>query len=842
MTSFFRDLRYAVRSFTQRIGFTTVVVVTLALGIGSNVAIFSVANAVLFQPLPYQDPERLVLVWNRSSNAEAGRRLVSGPDYLDYKDQATMLEDFAGAFAINGTITGEGRAEQLMMGWSTTNLFKVLGVRPILGRDFSEEDATPIDPKDFLDPNVKIPPGHLILSYGLWQQRFGGDPQVLGRSVELDGHANTVVGVLPRDFRIYLPADAGMPTNVDVWRVLPIDFDTNPREAEWLTVVARLKGGVTLDQAQAEMDALAARLREQYQFHANAGLQIELNSMHNDVVRHVRLRLIALVVAGGFVLLIACFNVANLMLARAAGRQGEIAVRAALGGGQGRIIRQMLIESGVLSAAAGVAGLALAWGGIRILLAMRPENLPRLEQISLDARVLWFALGITLLSAVVFGLVPALKSASPNLVNALKERGSEMGGLKGNKLRMALVVVEVALSLVLLIGAGLLLRSFAALQQVEPGFQPDNVLTFSVPLPAFEYREAQGRTDFYLRLRQRILALPGVEAAGTVTPLPLAGGDQYYVFSYGPIDVTEDEWNRNKADYRWGLPGYHEAMGIRLLAGRYMSEADNQEGTLDIVLVDEALARKTWPDEDPVGKQLYVEHFKVEDFSLERILVQVVGVVGNVRSESLAADGREAIYFPLRSFAYAPQNFAVRASANPLGLVKAVRSQVEAIDPDVPVADMRLMQAYLTGAMAQTRFTLTLITSFAVLALVLASIGLYGVISYSVHQRTQEIGVRMAFGAQQGNILRLVVGQGMILALSGVGIGLLAASLFFRLVSSLFFDVTATDPATFAGISILLFGITTVASYVPARRAMKVDPLEALRGKLPALSSSANSG
>ncbi len=837
MTSFFQDLRYALRSFSQRMGFTAVVVVTLALGIGSNVAIFSVANAVLFRPLPYRDPERLVLVWNRSSSADAGRSLVSGPDYLDYKEETTMFEDFAGAFAINGTITGEGRAEQLMVGWSTQNLFKVLGVSPIRGRDFNAKEATPIDPKDFMDPNVTIPPGPLILSYGLWQQRFGGDPEVLGRSIELDGQASYIVGVLPRDFRIYLPADAGMPTNVDVWRVLPIDFDTNPRDTEWLTVVTRLKEGITLEQAQAEMDASAARLREQYQFHANARMQIELNSMHRDVVRHARPVIMALVGAGAFVLLIACANVANLLLARAAGRQREIAVRAALGGGQVRIIRQMLIESGVLSAAGGLAGVALAWGGIRILLAMRPENLPRIERISLDGTALLFALGITLLSALVFGLTPALKSASPNLVNALKERGSEMGGIRGSKLRTALVVLEVALSLVLLIGAGLLSRSFAALQQVEPGFRSDNVLTFSVPLPFFKYREPNRRTDFYLRMRRRIEALPGVESAGGVSPLPLAGGDQYYVFSYGRIGGTEEEWSRNKADYRWVIPGYFEAMGIRLAAGRFMTEADNQVGALEVVLVDEDLAKKIWPDDDPVGQQLLVERFKTDDFSMERVSMQVAGVVGHVRSESLAAKGREAIYFPHRSFPYVPQSFAVRATANALGLGRAIQSEVKALDPDVPVADLRLMEEYVSEAMAPTRFTLTLITSFAVLALVMASIGLYGVISYSVQQRTKEIGVRMAFGAQQRNILRLVVGQGMMLALSGVGIGLLAAFFLIRTVSSLFFDVTATDPATFGAISILLIGVTAAASYVPARRAMRLDPLEALRGELLALSS-----
>ena len=830
MISLLQDLRYALRSFVQRPGFTAVVVVTLALGIGSNTAIFSVANAVLFRSLPYHQPEKLVLVWNRSSTADVGRSLISGPDYFDYQDRTTMFEDFAGAFALNGTLTSEGGAQQLMMGWSTANLFKVLGVAPILGRDFSPEDAIPIDPGDLLDPTASFPPGVLILSHGLWRDRFGGDPGVLGRKLELDGQPSIIVGVLPPDFRIYLPSDAGMPTNIDVWRVVPIAMDTNPRDMAWLTVVSRLKEGFTLEQAQSEMDALATRLRELHPAHADSGMQIELNSMHGDVVRHVRPILLALLGAGGFVLLIACANVANLLLARAAAREREIAVRAALGGGRLRIVRQLLVESGALSVAGGLAGLAVAWVGMRFLLILRPDNLPRLEQISIDGRVLLFALGITLLSALVFGLMPALKSASPDLSVALKDRGSAMGGIRGNRIRASLVVLEVALSLVLLIGSGLLLRSFVALQRVEPGFDAENVLTFSAPLPFFKYRDPTVRVDFYLQLRQRLEALPGVEAAGSITPLPLYGRDQYYVFSYGQIGVSEEEWNLNRADYRWATPGYFKAMGIRLLAGRLLNDRDNQAGALDVVLIDEKLAQRTWPNDDPVDRLLLVERFNLSDFSMARTTAQVIGVVEHVRTESLTGEGREAAYFPLRSFPLAPQSVAMSASSDPRGLVRAVQREVQAHNPDVPVAEIRLMEDYVSEAMAQTRFTLTLIATFAGLALILASIGLYGVISYSVHQRTKEIGLRMAFGAQERSILRLILGQGVTLAVSGVALGLLVAFLFTRLVSGLLFEVTATDPGTFIGISLLLVGVAVLASYLPARRAMKVAPLEALQG------------
>jgi putative ABC transport system permease protein len=445
--------------------------------------------------------------------------------------------------------------------------------------------------------------------------------------------------------------------------------------------------------------------------------------------------------------------------------------------------------------------------------------------------VLLFTLGATMLSALLFGMAPALRAVGTNLADALKERGTEMGGMKGNKLRTTLVVLEVALSLVLLIGAGLMLRSFAALQRVDPGFRTHNVLTFSVPLPFFKYRDANGRIDFYGRLRERIETLPGVEAAGSVTPLPLAGGDQYFVFSYGPPGVTDEEWSHNRADYRWAQPGYFEAMGIRLVAGRFFDEADNQEGALEVALIDETLARRIWPDQNPVGQQLQVEKFDVEDFSMTRTGVRVAGVVGHVRSESLAAEGREAIYFPLRNFPYAPQSLAIRASVDPLGLVPAIRNEVASLDPDVPIADVRLMDSYVAEAMAQTRFTLTLIALFAGLALVLASIGLYGVISYSVRQRTPEIGVRMAFGAAEGNIVRLVLGQGMILALAGVAVGLLAAFLLTRTVSSLLFGVTPRDPVTFVGIPLFLILVAAIASYFPARRALRVDPVDALRGE-----------
>ena len=831
MRLLFEDVRYALRSFVRRPGFTAVILLTLGLGIGSNVAIFSVANAVLFQPLPYENPESLVLVWNRLLATDVDRALVSGPDFLDYQNETTQFEGFAGAFALSGTMTGEGVAEEVMAGWVTDNLFKVLGVSPMIGRDFSPEDAIAFDPALFTDPNAEAPPGALILSFGLWQRRFGSDPTVVGKTIQMDGQGSVVLGVLPPAFRVYLPEDAGMPTNIDVWRVVPSNMSEVARDAAWLTVVARMKDGVTLERAQQEMDALARRLRETYQEHANSNMQIVLNSMHGDVVSHARPVLLALLSAVGFVLLIACSNVANLLLVRASSRGREIAVRATLGGGSIRIIRQMLTESAVLASAGAALGLLLAWWGIRVLAALSPGNLPRVDSVAIDGSVLLFTAGATVVAAMLFGAMPALKAASPNLADALKDRGSDSGGVSGNKLRTALVVSEVALSLVLLIGAGLMLRSFAELQRVEPGFDSENILTLSVPLPFFKYPIAETRTDFYNQLRDRVVALPGVDALGAIVPLPLAGGDQYSIAAYGREGATEEEWNANSADYRYVIPGYLDALKVNLIEGRTLTMADNRSDALNVVVVDSTMAERTWPGESPVGRQLGLEWWNMETFSLDRKMVSVVGVVGNVRAETLANDGRETVYVPYSFGPWLPLTLTVRGKGDPSGLLPLIRAEVEALDPEVPVANVRFMESYVDDAMAQTRFTLTLIAVFAGMALLLASLGLYGVISYSVRQRTREIGVRITFGAHENDIVRLVVRQGMTLAVGGILLGLMVAFGLTRLVSSLLVGITATDPVTFIGIPVLLLAISGLASYVPARRAMRVDPVEALRGE-----------
>jgi putative ABC transport system permease protein len=825
---FLRDVKYALRSFARRPLFTGVILLTLALGIGSNVAIFSVANAVLFRPLPFKDPDQLAFVWTRLAATNVARSLVSGPDFKDYQDQTTQFDAFAGAIALTGTLTGDGPPERITNAYVTWNLLSLLGVQPVLGRTHIADDAFPIDPKMFGNPDPKLPPGKVVLSYGLWQRRFGGDPSVLGRTIMMDGWGSVVVGVLPRDFRIYLPADAAMPTKIDAWGVLPSNISDFEREQAWLTVVARLKPGVSLDQAQSEMDRVAARLRETYQFHATEKLQIEVAGMQRDVVEHARPALLALLGAVGFVLLIACANIANLLLVRASERGREIAVRAAIGSGRGRIVAQMLTESLVLAAAGTLLGLVLAWQGIRVIKALGPANLPRLENVSLDAGAFLFAAVVTVVAALLFGLAPALRAVRGNLADRLRDRGTGTGGARGNKLRTALVVSEVTLSLVLLIGAGLMVRSFAAIQRVDPGFDPKNAVTFTAPLPFIKYLSSQSRATFVNQLGDRLAGIPGVEVVGGVTPLPLAGGEQYAVGSYGRIGESDDAYRANKADYKAVLPGYFEAMKIKPVSGRTLVRSDNESEALDVAVVDQKFATRVFGKENPLGAEILVDHVNEKTFSLERLPVTIVGVVANVRSTSLASEGRETIYMPYVFQSFLPLTFVVRTTAAPDGLMPLIRAEVAALDRDVPVADLATLESWVTEAMAPTRFLLALTGTFAGLALVLAVLGLYGVVAYSVRQRTREIGLRVALGASDRDVRRLILGHGLVVTAVGIVLGLVASIGLTRVMSSYLVGVSATDPLTFAGVPVVLLGVAALASYLPARRAASIDPVRAL--------------
>ena len=824
-----QDVKYAVRSFGRRPLFTSVILLTLALGIGSNVAIFSVANAVLFRPLPFKDPGQLAFVWTRLPSTNIARSLVSGPDFKDYQAQATRFDGFAGAVAVSGTLTGNGPPERVTNAYVTWNFLSLVGVQPVLGRNHISEDAFPIDPKEFGNPDPKLPPGKVVLSYGLWQRRFGGDTGVLGKTILMDGWASQVVGVLPKDFRIYLPADAAMPTNIDAWGVLPSNLGEFEREAAWLTVVARLKSGATLEQAQSDMDRIATSLRGTYQFHATQKMQIVVGGMHQEVVEHARPALLALLGAVAFVLLIVCANIANLMLVRASERGREIAVRAAIGSGRGRIVAQMLTESLVLSAGGTILGLLLAWAGIKVIKALSPANLPRIDQVSLDAGAFAFAATAAVVAALLFGLAPALRAVRGNLADGLRDRGTDTGGARGNKLRTVLVVSEMTLSLVLLIGAGLMMRSFAEIQKVNPGFDPKNAVTFTAPIPLIKYLSSQSRANFVNQLGDRLAAIPGVEVVGGVTPLPLAGGEQYAVGSYGRIGESDEVYRANQADNKSVLPGYFEAMKIPLISGRTLVRADNEEQAQHVVVVDRKFATRVFGRESPLGAQILMDHINEKTFAMERLPVTIVGVVGNVRSTSLAADSRETIYSPYVFQSFLPLTFVVRTGMNPMGLMPQIREAVAALDKDVPVADLNTMQSWVTEAMAQTRFLLALTTTFAVLALILAALGLYGVISYSARQRTREIGVRVALGAKAEQIRTLILGQGLILAGVGIALGMVASVALTRVIASYLVGVSATDPLTFMGVPVVLLGVAAVASYLPARRAAGMDPVRALR-------------
>ena len=827
--SVFLDAKYALRSLLRRPLFTGVILLTLALGIGSNVAIFSVANAVLLRPLPFREPDRLAFVWTRLPATNVARSLVSGPDFQDYQNETTRFEGFAGAVAIPGTITGDGPPERITNAYVTWNLLELLGVRPALGRTHRRDDAFSIDPKMFGSPNPDLPPGKVVLSYGLWQRRFGGDQNVIGRTILLDGWGSEVVGVLPPGFRLYLPADAGMPTDIDAWGVLPSNVGDFARDGPWLTVVSRLKSGVTLNEAQAEMNRMAERLRERHPFHARQNLQIVVNGMHRDVVNHARPALFALLGAVGFVLLIACANIANLLLVRASEREREIAVRAAVGSGRGRIIAQMLTESLLLAIAGGILGVLLAWQSIGVIRALSPANLPRIDTMSIDVRALVFAAGVSLVAAIVFGLAPAIRAVRGNLIDGLRDRGSDSGGMRGNKLRTVLVVSEVALSLVLLIGAGLMVRSFAQLQKVNPGFDARNVVTFNAPLSFLKYLTTDLRADFGNRLRDRLATIPGVEAVGAVTPLPLAGGDQYSVGSYGKIGDPDDVYQANKADYKAVLPGFFETMKIGVVSGRTFVRGDNEAQALDVAIVDEKFAARVFAGGDPLGKQIVIDYFNEQTFSLARLPVTIVGVVKNVKSSSLAAEGRETIYVPYVLNSFLPLVFVVRTAVDPVSLINRIRDEVKALDPDVPIADLRTVESWVASAMAPTKFLLALNATFAGLALVLASLGLYGVISYSARQRTREIGVRAALGASDRDVLRLILGQGMMLAGIGIVLGLVASFALTRVVRAYLVGVSSTDPIAFVGVSTVLLVVAAVASYLPARRASLIDPSRALR-------------
>lgn len=800
METLLRDIRYGVRSLLKRPGFTAIALIALALGIGANTAIFSLVNAVLLRPLPFAEPERLVWMWGNIRNG-GNRASVSPLDFLDYRKQNTTFEEFAATFSVPLALnlTGNGEPERLTAAGVTGNYFQALGAKPALGRTFLLENEKPGSDQV------------AVLSYGLWQKRFGGDAGIVNKTVILDGKTCAVIGVMPQNF--------SFPQSAELW--VPINFDISPgmkqRKAHFLRPIGKLKAGVTLAQAQADTDAIARRLEEQYP-DTNTGWNLRLVSLREQLVGNTRPTLFILFGAVGFVLLIACANVANLLLVRAAGRQKEIALRTALGAGRFRIARQMITESVLLALAGGTLGTLLAIWGVDLLVTLSAVSIPPTAQVRIDATVLGFTLLISVFTGVLFGLAPALRTMKLNLSESLKEGGrSGSEGAQHNRTRSVLVVLESAVAVVLLIGAGLLIRSLIQLQDVSPGFDAHNVLTMRLDLPEQKYSQPDKSANFFSQLESRVGGLPGVESVGLVSELPLTGqpNDMPYTVEGRPpvsIDQAFDD------DFRRVNRQYFGAMRIPLLRGRNFTEQEVRQSA-KVVIISDLLARQVFPNEEPLGKRL-VMSFGNEAF-------EIIGIVGDVRHRALESKPFAAMYLPTYETGW--MNVVIRTKADPTSLAAAVRKEVQGIDPDQPVADVKTMEDWLGTAVAGPRYRTTLLALFALVALVLASTGIYGVMSYSVSQRTHEIGVRMALGARQLDVLKLVVRQGMTLVVVGVGLGLLGAFALTRVMSTLLFGVTARDPVTFVAVAALLTLVAFVACYLPARRATRVDPLVALR-------------
>jgi putative ABC transport system permease protein len=806
MDTLIKDLRFAARMLAKKPAFTLIVVLALGIGIGANTAIFSVVNAILLRPLPYENPERIMMVWMDNRKMGANQDYHSYLNFVDYKEQNQVFEQVAIFQDRTFNITGAGEPERVAGAWSTAELFSVLGVEPEMGHIYENES-----------PRVAL------ISHGLWQRRFGSDPNILGQEITLNTIPRTIIGVMPAGFDF-------PQKEADIW--VPLEVFANhkkQRDSFWLTMIGRLKPAVTPSQAQAEMSTIASRLEQQYP-DVMIGYGVNVVPLHEQVTGSVRPALLVLLGAVAFVLLIACANVANLLLARAATREKEIAIRTAVGASRARLIRQLLTETALLALAGGAVGLLFAMWGLDILIALSPAEIPRLNQVGIDGRVLSFTLLISLTTGLIFGLVPALQASKPDLNETLKEGGrASTGGNRSSRMRSLLVVSEIALSLVLLIGAGLMIKSFIHLQQFNLGFNPKNLLTIRVGLPWPKYGEGDRAAVFYRQLIERVENLQGVQSAGVINGVFLGNAPDSLNFQIeGRAESNAGE--NIEASIDSISPDYFKTMAIPLLKGREFTERDTQEAP-GVIIVNDSFARRFFPDEDPIGKRLKYDAGDglIWRTKVDKPWLTIVGVVADARRTGFDAEVRPEVYAPHTQRVGTFMTLVARTSGDPLSLVTAVRSQVWAVDPDQSVYDIKSMEQLLGDMISERRFSLLLLGTFAGLALLLAAVGVYGVMSYSVTQRTHEIGVRMALGARHGDVLRLVVGQCLTLVLTGVATGLAAAFVLTRLMSSLLYEVSATDPMTFAVIALLLSGVALGACFVPARRAARVDPMVALR-------------
>jgi putative ABC transport system permease protein len=812
LDALWQDLRYGARTLMKAPAFTLIAVVTLGLGIGANTAIFSVVNAVLLRPLDYKQPDQIFTLLNN------GRGPLSPANFLDFRDQSDSFDQMAAAEAWSGTVVRDGHAESIRALRMGDGLFELLGVEPMLGRTLQSDDLQP--------GKSRV----LVLSYKLWNRMFGGDPSVVGQPLTLSGETYTVVGVMPPGFQF----PPFWSTRAELWGALDLRDRATSRAGSSLRIFGRLKPGWTVTQAQAEIDSINARLAASYP-EFNAGMNIRVDPLNEKVVGNVRPTLLVLCGAVGFVLLIACANVACLLLARAAARQNESALRVALGASRWRITRQLLTESTMLALGGAVVGVVLAVAGVDLLKGLLAGNtssfsvrLPRLDGINVDGAALGFTLTISLVTGLLFGLAPAL-SASTTRIS--KVRGTAN---RGRRFREVLVVAELALALVTLIGAGLLMNSFLKLQAVDPGFEPRGLLAMTTSLAGATRYSGPARETFYRRLTDRLAGLPGVVSVSAINHLPLAGDvwGTPLAIEGRPLPAPGEGV---VATFRVCRPDYFRTMGIPLVSGSEFTDRDTPDAP-KVIIINETLARAEWPDDEPIGKRVTLDDPR--DKSSNPSWHTVVGVVKDVKQESWTDRPFNEIYLPFQqsrgffertSTQFASMTLVMRTNVDPLSLVAAAREAVKAQDRDVPVSDIVSGQQVIADRLWQQRFNLQLVALFGAVALIMASIGLYGVMSYSVNQRTQEVGVRMALGAQTGDVVRMIIGQGMKLTLLGVTLGLAGALAVTRLLTTLLFGVSTTDPVTFGVIAVLLTSIAFLACYIPARRAARVDPLVALR-------------
>ena len=806
MGTLLQDLRYALRMLWKNLGFTSVAVVALALGIGANTTIFSAVNALLLRPFNFPDPGSLVVIWERPPKTTY-RNMVSPANFLDVREQNTTFSHVAIYNANSVNLTEGDKPERLEVATVSPAMFDALGARAALGRTFAPEEEQ--------DGRDKV----AVLTHEFWRRRYASDPSILNRQLMLNGQPYTVVGVMPEDFNF-------PPTNSDLLVPFAItDKLKEGRGSHYVRMLGRLKPGVSQAQADADLAAIAGRLTAQYP-ETNSNRTIATESLQASYVRGPRPGLLVLLGASGFVLLLACANVANLLLVRAAARQKEIAIRMALGASRFRLVRQLLTESVLLALLAGALGLLFAVWGIDLMKAGIPASLARFlpgwKNVGIDSQVFLFTLGASLLTGVVFGLAPALQATKTNFNEALKDGGrTSGGGFSRNRLRGALIVAEVAISLTLLIGAGLMIKSFYEILKVEPGFKTESVLVMDVSLPREKYGDKAARANFFRQAVERVGALPGVQQAGAVNVLPLSRSNSDSAFSVVGRPRPE-KGHAPLANFRNVSPNYLEAMGIPLRRGRHISQNDG-EGTGRVILINELLAEKHFANVDPIGQRLDFGGEGEKDF------YEIVGVVGNIRHDSLIEEIAPEVYVPLAQEPWYSMSIVVRAGGDPLQLAGAAQREIQAIDKDQPVFNVRTMDKVVSESLAPQRVVMGMLGIFALIALVLASVGIYAVMSYTVSQRTHEIGLRMALGAQPRDVLKMVLRQGMLLAGAGVALGLVFAFALTRGMKSLLFGVSASDPLTFAAIALLLAGVAFVACFVPARRATKVDPMVALR-------------